>query len=367
MKTIESLNASLQSNIGQHMAGVQIPATDAEIPIPFVDYNFDNKLVLGAGLVVGAYGVVKTLRHQDRTNNLNNVEVYPAGSDFAEITKQARIRGRAKDLGLGLLAALGITSGVLALAGPYSEETNTNIDSISIIVDSSAQGLTEDVEGNNGQPVARIKAAVDEINGFDGLPDRGITITYIAAGTTAEAVATVKPGDDRNVVVDGYEAYIGNEVNLGTGSNAVPDIEGALRAATAANSQAAFVIAGSLEGVDGSLLEGESDSEEHNIVIVATGTPGSTVTDKAGNEIEAPINKSYNDLVLGEEDSFVATSQSDLSKIINNVIDEQYVRTERNEVNGFRNFAVTSLALLGVGTYMRFGKKSKINTPKKGK
>lgn len=344
---------ALQSNVGQHMAGVQIPLTDAEIPIPIIGYNFDNKLILAGAAVTGAVALGGLKLHRDNTREIAEVE-YPQGSDAKEIHQPRALRNRAYDLFLVSALSASVLSFVAHSADPYSKEERTTIDSISVIADASTQGLTEDVIGEDSELVARIKAAVDEINGFDGLPDSGITVTHIAAGTTAEAVATVAPGDDRNSVVEGYETYLNNETNLGIGPNAKPDIEGALRAANAANSGAVFIVAGSLENVDGSLLEGENEPNSRKTVIVSIGQPGSTVTDKAGNEIEASINKSYNDLVLGEEDSYMVGSQSELSEIIEDVIDRQYVIQERSDFNGFGKFALYAGIVAGAGYFGRF-------------
>ena len=303
MKIQQSLQAA-QSELGQHIAGVQLPVVDAEVPIPFIDYNFDNKTMLVVGGVVGAAALGGLKLHREYTNDKIASVEYPNGSDAKEIHQPRALRSRLYDLALASTVSVAGVASLGHMADPYTDESKVNIDSISIIVDSSAQSLAADVQGRDGETVPRIKAAVDEIVGFDGLPDSGITVTYIAAGTTAEAVATVEPGDDRNMVVEGFENYIGNDANLGTGSRAVPDLEGAIRAANAANSDAIFMVAGTAEGIDGSFIPGQNLPGKREFTIVALGESGSTVVDPSGGEIDAPINKSYNDEAFTPEDSF---------------------------------------------------------------
>jgi hypothetical protein len=349
---------ALQSNIGQHMAGVQLPLTDAEVPIPFVDYNFDNKLMLAAGIGVGAYGVVKTLRHQDRTRQLNDSIQYPAGSDFAESTRKTRNKGRAKDLGLGLLAAFGITSGVLALSGPYSEKTINEVDSVAVLIRADNGAYPEDVRVGE-ELDSRLDSAVNVVKQMDL---SGISVEFIAVGTEPLSMGILENGNGKNEIVNNFKQYSSVLSNRGSKNNGA-DFESAL---AMANDAKKVIVFGNLEGNDQTpVLDGE-DELSNRVSTIELGVAGTTLND-FGQTVEAPYNPAFNALVVGAEDSYTASSDSEIRDVVNGIINDQIQTVERSDIEFFDKVAVTSLALLGVGSYLRFGKKSKSNTPKKGK
>lgn len=358
MKMQESIQA-VQSELGQSMAGIQMPLTGWDIPVPIVDYTFENKLLAGAAIAAAGFGLVKTLNNQETTRNRLEIVDYTQGSDASDIAKTPIIKKGSKDLKYGLLATTAAVSGLFALANPYSEDVKNEIGTLAVVIPTDLGAFVEDVatpEGND----SRLDAIVNAINYLDL---DGIDVEYIGNGTEPLSMGIDSGGDNRQEIVDNFSEYARILSNRGSVSNDA-DYESALALSGYADK---IIVFGNLEGDDQSpILDGESAEDAHKVIAVSVGNAGSIIDD-FGVTSPAPFNPAFNELVVGPEDNYTASSEDEIKDIVKGIVDDQIQTKEKSDVKFFDNIVIASSAVLVALSYLKFGRKPKKLNPVKGK
>jgi hypothetical protein len=105
------------------------------------------------------------------------------------------------------------------------------------------------------------------------------------------------------------------------------------------------------------MVKGENLEDQNRVSVIAVGESGTRFS-LNGIDYEAPINAAYNSLIVGEEDSWTASSTKELEDVVSEIIDGQYVTEETTKYNGFRKFAILLGGAAALLTTARFAMES---------
>ena len=315
-----------------------------------VDGGFENRPLLTLAATSAIAGVAALASLYRQMGREADSLVFP-DADMANKESQKRFsRHRAAVFMAGLSAVTALSAGVAHEAEPFIETSGNQIESVAAIVDMSYESYAKDVQEGDST-TTRLQAAVNGINELDGL--KGIDVSFIAAGDTAEAMGEIQDGSGKAKVVGNFEQYIGT-----FGNRSSADLVGALSIADAVEADRILVFTGSVADVS-TQLRGEADEDNNRTSVVALGQSGSTVS-YLGRERPADINESANSLIVGEDDSYIASSVEELQEVVSGIVDEQYVDVNRDDFDGFedlRNVAASLLVASVAGnTVMHAGK-----------
>ncbi|MEI7632079.1 MAG: hypothetical protein WCJ60_02035 [bacterium] len=330
----------------------------AEIGVPFTDVHFENNPLVYAAAGAALVGVGAVTGIYNRYKNAANDVVF-ADQD-QEYTYKNNIRKQ--KIGAVVTSALAfsaLSSGLANLADPFTKLSHPLVESVAVIVDASYSSYANDIVTKDGT-VLRLEASV---NGINELKTPGITYTLIAAGTEAKQMGNVTNGNGKTDVVANFDAYI-KDLN----NKPVADLAGALNIADALDTDKTIIITDSLESVSANLLDGEDQPGINNISTIALGNPGSTVK-YLGQQVSVTQNVQSNVFAVGIEDSYATSSVEGFQKIVKEISDTQYTKTEKSEFKGFeklRDFA--ALGLIGkvtIGALIGSFKRRLRSMPKK--
>lgn len=335
----------LQSNLGQTLVGVNTPDVSAP-EIPFIGVEFDNRALAVAGIVALGAGAVALVGHKRNTNKIIEETEYPAGSDVGIRVEKAVKSGRRRSLATGLVAVGALSTGLLNEADPYTSETTSDVDRVSVIIDAGYEAYAKDITNGNGELVARLPAIANTIKDMEL---DGITVDFVAAGTEPLSMGSIEDGNGTDEVVENFNIYIRDLSNKGNPNNGGGDIETALSIAESTDPDKVLIFTGSLEGQSQSpLFEGQDIEGNRQVSVIAVGTPGAQVETLAGT-YEAPINTKFNQEVVGAEDSYTTNTTEGLEEIVENIISDQYVSTTTTPYKGYEKLRNLFGALLIAG------------------
>jgi hypothetical protein len=354
MKPIESL----QSNAGQLIAGVGIPftETDVSIPeIPFKDVGFDNNLLAVSSVAVIGAGITYGTSIYRKSKKAENSKHFTQGDSTKDMAYKP-IRNQFRRGVVGVIAVTGALTGfMLDRSGPHTEESVNTINKLAIVIDAGYESLATDVE-DNGSDITRIEAAVNGLaldkNTLSNLI--GIDTTFFAAGADPRVMGAISAevtGSERTeakaTIIKNFKSYF-TPSQYGTENNGGGDIAQALSLAESVKPNKTIVVTGTMRGHEQSpILVGENLEGVNNVIVIAIGQPGSEV-DLANGKAKAPIEPKFNEKIVGEDDSHMATSMDELEDVVKHIVDTEIVNNVRSDYEGYRNLAAVSGAL-GIG------------------
>lgn len=239
------------------------------------------------------------------------------------------------------------------LAQPYIETTRSMVEDVAIVVATDIPSFARDIETADGEPIPRAQAAFNEVLNLD--EQEGITlsqmedvdISYILAGTQAEAVGVTVGGEGKLEVSQEAQAYVDQLQN-----RSEADFGGALALADQAGADKVLIFASDVPYENLPALRGQAEENEQKVSIIALGKSG-TMVDNFGQEVVAPVNEAAHDAAVGAEDSYTATTTDELRETVSGIIGEQYLETERKDYSKFMTVAALSFGALALATYFR--------------
>ena len=282
--------------------------------------------------------------------------VYPDPNDSPdknETVRSALKWQRTKNVVAGGVAALAVTSGLAHEAKPSTEIIQSRIDSAAVIIDTGSGTYARDVLEQNGEEhTERLAASFNALQRMENLP---VDITVVAAGPRAQEVGTFEAdGSGRQEVWENMSDYICAPRNNGNSeevsftlpcNRSSSDIAGGLRIADAIGAEHTMIFSGSVEGAR---EEFRSQGDDNQISVILAGRPGSTVS-YLGSRQEAEFDVAGTEALVGEENTYTASSIDDIQETVQSIITDQYVSYTQEEFNGFRDVRNASGGALAIG------------------
>lgn len=363
----------MQSNLGQlqgtgHVVGFEMPITGTEIgmpEVPFSDVKFESHGLAAAGIGAAVVGATLIANRVRRAGQDVNSEIYPAGSDMAKKNRRTILGGAARGFAGGVFATGLVAGALMDRAQPHTEKKVNEIGSVAVVIDTGYEALATDVDSDEGE-ISRYRASVNGLaldgNALSEL--QGIDVTFISAGANPTVVGRIEgdvEGEERTeakaAILAGYAEQMADFGNRGTEASGGGDIDGAIRMAQVIDADRTIVVTGTMRGHEQFVAANDEATEENSDVITITlGQSGAEVEVSSGKTAPAPVEVEYNDLVVGEEDSYTATSMNELKDVVGEIIDEQIIDTETNDYDGYEKlwkYSLGGLGALGVYQFVR--------------
>lgn len=301
--------------------------------------GFESLTPAGIAGALAIGGAVLAVHKWRESKRVADSLVYP-DPDMETAARRQHRNERWRKTGALAAAGIAMSAYVADMGDPYTESARPQIDSITAIVDASAVAYARDVQDGDREDL-RVNVGVNSLTRMsDDLGD--IRINFVAAGSPAESMGYATHGATARVA-DSFDAYFAD-----LSHQAESDMAGALNIAQGTDADKILVI-GSLDGVQSDLLVGQAEEGERRISTIALGS-SETMIGLPGAEEPALTGEDANKRIVGEEDSYAAESVEEVQEIIDEIINEQYVKHERSDYPWFSRAAFVGAASLVVGT-----------------
>lgn len=297
---------------------------------------------LGAAGVIGAYW--ERRRNAAEREQFESVN-FPNPTQQRGAERSFKLQSRVGRAAVYTASLAAVAAGLNA-AGPYTEETTRDVETVAVVFDAGHDAYAPDMDGDT-----RLVAALE---GTTDIDSNGADIHYFAAGATVVSLGFVEGGNSDEGIDEVYgkaQDFIDDLANRRI-AGADDRIADALAVSGAVDPDLTLVVAGRIPVAANGVLAGQAVDGVNDAHALVTGSAGSTV-DFAGSATAADFDPAGAEALLGADDVAIVRSSDEIrTEVERIIIDNTNVETERTDsglFEGVRNrlgALVISLTLL---------------------